>query len=228
MRRYQVLAVFALALIAMNWAAADPLGARLHCRDGQCSVSAASSWGAVVVALSMGTFLCLYRPRAESPAPSMLVGAWRRLGAFVVDFVSVLMVMAPLAAVPVLVAEAHYTAVFNWSFSRDFARPTDAVYIVSGTLVCFIAMFLYFYLHARLGRPTAGQFVFGYRVTPVAGAIPAFGRRVVLSFIGMCVWPVSLVLALSKPCRTFWWDTASDTSVTRVVGGLHVGAERGS
>lgn len=227
MRRYQVLAVFALALIAMNWVAADPLGARLQCRDSRCSVSAASSWGSVVVAMFMGAFLGLYRPRAESPDPSMVVGVWRRLGAFVVDFASVLMVMVPLAAVPVLVAEAHYTAAFNWSFSRDFARPTDTVYIVSGTLVCFLALFLYFYLHARVGRPTAGQFVFGYRVTPVAGAIPAYGLRVVLSFIGMCVWPVSLVLALRLPGRTCWWDTATGTTATRVVADLHDEAKQG-
>jgi RDD family len=218
MNRYQVLAVLVLAFIAMNWASTGQIGATSECHNGHCVVSAASSWVAIVVALGMGIFLALYRPRTQALDPSRVVGVWRRFGAFFVDFTSVVMIVSPLAALPVLVAEANYTATFKWSFMRDYSRPTDAPYILSAVLVMFGALFSYFYLHARYGRPTVGPYVLGYRVTHATGAAPSYARRIVLSFVGLCMWPVSVILALRKPQKSFWWDTATNTMVTRVVG----------
>jgi hypothetical protein len=128
------------------------------------------------------------------------------------------MIMAPVGALPILVAEAKYSGTFEWNFTRHYARPTDAILILPSAVATFLALFVYLYLHARSHRPTIGQFVSGYRVTATPGSEPPnYALRVVLSFIGLCAWSVSLVPALRRPDKAFWWDVVTRTKVARVV-----------
>ena len=47
---------------------------------------------------------------------------WRRFGAFLLDFTTIMMVAVPIGAMPMLVAEYYYTGSFEWSFEREFVN----------------------------------------------------------------------------------------------------------
>jgi hypothetical protein len=128
------------------------------------------------------------------------------------------MIVSPLAALPILAVEVKYADTFQWSFMREYSRPTDSLYFSLGGLAGFAALFLYFYQHGRLGRPTVGQYVLSYRVVPSSGGKPSYALRVLLSFVGLCMWPVSVILASRNSHKTFWWDGATKTEVVRVAG----------
>ena len=38
---------------------------------------------------------------------------------------------------------------------------------------------------------------------------PQIGQRFILSFIGTCVWPISIVLTLRNESKAFWWVDAT-------------------
>jgi hypothetical protein len=218
MNRFLVLALLVVAFFAVGWASDGNVGASSECINGRCVVAASSSLLAVIAAFGLIGLMYFYPQRQCPLDPSRVVGVWRRFGSFLVDFAFVLMIVAPLAALPVLAEEAKYADTFQWSFAREYSRPTDSLYFSLGALACFAALFLYFYQHARLGRPTVGQYVLSYRVVPSGGNKPSYALRVLLSFVGLCMWPVSMILASRNPHKTFWWDAATNTEVVRVVG----------
>ena len=218
MNRLFVLAVVVVAFIASGWVSHGNVGASSECINGQCVVTASSSWFAVVTAFGLAGFMWFYPQRRYPLDPSRVVGVWRRFGSFFIDFAFVLMIVSPLAALPILAVEAKYADPFQWSFVREYTRPTDWLLFSLGGLASFAALFLYFYQHARLGRPTVGQYVLSYRVVPSNDGKPSYALRVLLSFVGLCMWPVSVILAARDSHKNFWWDGATNTEVVRVVG----------
>jgi hypothetical protein len=217
MNRFLVLTVVVIAFITSGWASHGHVGVSSQCRNATCLVSASSSLTSIILALGLLAFLLLYRQREYAPDRQTIVGVWRRIGAFLIDFWLVLLIMSPLAALPVLISEASYTGSFEWSFARGYSRPSDSLYLLPAVFATFAALFLYHHQHGRSSRPTIGQYILGYRIAPLAGCEPRYARRVLLSFVGLCVWPISVILALREPDKAFWWDTASRTKAERVV-----------
>ena len=106
-------------------------------------------------------------------------------------------IVAPIGALPTLIAEYHFTGTFQWAFEREFERPPDTILILPVALGIFVAMFFYFYLHPKRNRQTLGQYVLGYRVIAARQPLGAsYGVRALLSFVGLCAWPISVILAL--------------------------------
>ena len=220
MNRLTAFSLVIAAFLLTGWASGGNIGASSECQDAECVVSASSSILSVGLGFALALLLTLYRLRQNADDSARIVGVWRRFGAFLLDLMLVLMIMAPVGAIPILVAEAKYSGTFEWAFTRHYSRPTDTVLILPSVLATFLALFVYLYLHARSHRPTIGQFISGYRVTanPSSGAAPKYALRVVLSFVGLCAWPVSVVPALRRPDKAFWWDVVTRTKVARVVG----------
>jgi RDD family len=218
MQRRTVFLVLVGAFLLSSWTSGGGIGVSSVCENTECLVAASASALSVVIAVGLALFVVLY-PQTQAVFDfSRAVGIWRRFGAFVLDFALVLMVVSPLAALPILIAEGGYSGTFEWSFQRDFVRPTDGAYLMSGVVAGVLALFYYFYQHVRVGRPTVGQYVLGYRVIKAIGGDrePRYAMSVLTSFIGLCVWPVSVVLALCHPQKAFWWDSATGTAVVRV------------
>jgi hypothetical protein len=207
------------AFILGSWTSDESIGASSACRDADCVVSASSSLLSIIIAIGLLLFLVFYRQIACTVDSSKVVGVWRRFGAFFLDFALVMLIVSPVAALPLLVAEANYTNAFQWSFHRQFARPTDVMYLMPAIVAAFLALFFYFYQHARVGRQTIGQYVLAYKVTMSASAAraPNWALRVILSFCGLCMWPISVVLALRTSQKIFWWDSVTGSSVVRVL-----------
>lgn len=217
MSRLAVFIVVLGAFVLSSWSAGGSVGSSYACENARCAVTASSSPISILLSVALTVFALIYPQRASVPDETGVVGVWRRVGAFLLDFASVVMVAGSLGAVPVLVAEAQFTGVFEWAFERDFERPTDMAYLLPAVVGAFLLLFFYFYLHPRVGRQTLGQYVLGYRVTEAtSGANPSYGARALLSFIGLCVWPISVILALRTPSKAFWWDSATNSKVVRV------------
>jgi hypothetical protein len=217
MNRFLVFIVIPGGLVLSSWASSETVGAQSKCADSECLVSAGSSPVALVVALALLVFLFAYPLRAYPPDDQRVVGVFRRLGAFLLDVGLIMAIAAPIGAIPTLLAEYHYTDKFQWSFTREFARQTDMALILPVAIGIFMAMFFYFSHYPRKNRQTLGQYVLGYRVVAAGSARPpSYGVRTLLSFIGMCMWPISVVMALSSERKAFWWDAASGTEVVHV------------
>lgn len=89
--------------------------------------------------------------------PTMPVGIFQRFGAFILDFMGVLVAFTPAITLPILYYEAQATGTFAWSFSREFARPTDALAVLPGILLAQVSLVTYFYFHAAKNRQTIGR-----------------------------------------------------------------------
>jgi uncharacterized RDD family membrane protein YckC len=217
MIRLVVLALVVVTFILTDWVSGGNLGASSECRNAECLVTASSSVPSLIVASVLALLLAYYRYPQGADDRVKVVGVWRRLGAFLIDFVVVLVIVSPFGAIPILIAEGHYSGTFQWAFTRHYSRATDVALISPSAFVAFLALYLYFYLYSRSNRATTGQFILGYRVVAQPGSNgPNYALRVLLSFVGLCAWPISLFLALRRPEKSFWWDQSTHTRVTRV------------
>ena len=206
------------AIFASASLSGDYVGASSSCVNNQCVVGGSSSVGSVIVGLVIIAFLFLRPVQPTLVDTDGVVGVWRRLGAFFIDFVLVLLAISPIAALPLLIAEASYTGEFEWSFVRKFARPSDGFFVLPAVLASFAALYSYFFLHPLKGKQTVGEHILGFKVIAATdvGPKPIYGTRPITSFIGLCAWPVSVYFALRKEDKRFWWDTDSRTRAVMV------------
>lgn len=215
MNRLFVLLATIAALVVISALAGGSMGLESHCVNGQCDVSVSSSLASTLVGILLIPAALLYPQRRMVFDVSSRVQWWRRLLAFWLDMMVVLAAITPLTTLPILLAEQQATGVFEWSFSRRFARETDALLMIPGILFMFVALYVYFWLHPKFERTTVGQYVLGYTVAPVHGAPPSFFIRPIFAFIGLSMWPISLYMAAKRLDQAFWWDKASVTRVVR-------------
>lgn len=216
MNRYMALAIMIILFFVSIGSAGGNVGATSVCENGKCYTAVSASLVSLALSIIIGLF-ALFCPRREMLAnPAKPVGIFQRFGAFMLDFMAVLSAFTPLFTLPILFFEAQATGAFAWSFSRDFARPTDALAIIPGVLLAQISLVYYYYFHAAKSRQTIGQYILGYKVAPVIGAKPNYLQRTIYAVFGMCMWPVSTYLAARRLDKAFWWDRASGTKVIRV------------
>lgn len=204
--RYLLLASLILLLIL-----AGPSSANSSCIKESCIVEVSASFRALLCG-GVIAVLALFWPRPSATNSSdHPVAILRRLGALLLDFTVVLAVLSPLLCIAVLAMEAEVTGTFAWSFSRDFSRPSDLQIMIPGILLMQFLLVLYFYVHNALNRQTVGKHILGYTVTSSEGEQPNYMAATVLSVIGMCMWPISLYLAVRRQDKSFWWDGTSNT-----------------
>ncbi|GAB5459166.1 MAG: hypothetical protein Hens3KO_21960 [Henriciella sp.] len=187
-----------------------------NCPYDECALAIEMHPGFLIIA---GTAYLICRFGRKEVAPLRIentVGIWTRLGAFCIDLLIVSVFFYPVFALGVLWIEAYWTGEFAWSFSRDFARPTDWV-PDAGTLLVFAIMFTYFRMLPRMHKPTIGQYVMGYMIVPInssQGKIRS-GYRAVCGLFALAFWPFTLYHAAKSPDRVFWWDKDSKTRAVR-------------
>lgn len=188
------------------------------CINDHCYVSAAASPLALVMSIVLMAFAAFYRQAPQTSAYGPPVSIVEGFSAFFIDFFVVMAAIVPISTLPLLFAEANATGNFRWAFERDFARPTDAVMALPSALTIFAFLYAYFYVHPVIGRQTVGQYIMGFRVegVPGIGKKPAFGLNVLLGYIGLCLWPVSVYLALNRKDKAFWWNLRTGTQIVRV------------
>ena len=208
-----------VAIVVAMFATGPRQGFNSTCINDQCYISASASALALVMSMVLTAFAIFYPQAPQTSAYGPPVSIVEGFSAFFIDFFIVMAATAPIATLPLLFAEANATGNFRWAFERDFARPTDAVLAFPSVLTIFAILYVYFYVHPAIGRQTVGQYIMGFRVegVPGIGKKPAFGLNVLLGYIGLCVWPASVYLALNREDKAFWWNLRTGTQVVRVV-----------
>ena len=193
------------------------VGVSSQCLNNNCWINASTSLYGIVSGLVLAVFILLFPRKKFTESSNGVVGIWRRFGAFFLDFFVVLAIITPIATLPILVAESAYTGSFEWSFTRDFSRDSDNYYLITPIFVTFALLFLYFYQYTKNMQQTLGQYVLNYKVVPVAESEknPEFAKRVIYSYIGLCAWPISVILALNSETKACWWDKATNTKLIR-------------
>lgn len=207
-----------VAILVALLATAPHQGFSSTCVNDQCFMSASTSLMGLVASGIMVAVGVLYPQKMGTPMHIEPIKIWERFAAFFIDFLAVLAATTPIATLPILLAEADATGSFQWSFERDFSRLSDGALAILGVLSMFAALFAYFYIHSAISRQTIGQYLLGFRVegVPGTGKKPAFGLNVLLGYIGLCAWPVSVYLAAKRQDKAFWWNLRSRTRLVRV------------
>ncbi len=217
MKRIFVFLIISAMLIISSNSSGGTVGVTSLCQNLQCYTVASSSIISTALGISALIFIAVYRQKNMKMDINNSVGILQRLGALFIDFFVMLMALTPLVVLPILWVEAQITGTFAWSFARPFVRPSDAMIILPGVLLIFVALFFYFYLHARKNRATIGQYLFGFKISASESGTPNYLARTFLSLIGICAWPISIFLALRRQDRKFWWEIKTHTRAVRMI-----------
>lgn len=188
------------------------VGASSQCVNGRCLVGGGSSIFAMFIGLILGGF-ALWFPRKEFIASEEVkVSIWRRIVAMFVDFYALMMVVTPFLAMPLLIIESQHTGEFAWNFVREYQRESDTFAILPVTLLMLVLMISFFYISAKKQTQTLGQYILNIKLKPPEGVevAPSYGQRFFLFFIGLCMWPISLIIALRNERKAFWWDNQTN------------------
>ena len=216
MNRFLVFVVTILLFVAITSASGGYVGVSSQCINQQCFMAASTSL--ISIALGIGFLIYAIKfPRKIFGLSSHRTGAWRRFGAFILDFMVILLSLTPIIVLPALIAEYFHTDSFVWFFQRAFARSSDTWVVLPSVLIMFGGLFYYFYRYCALSKQTLGQYVFGYHiVAEKEGMTAALARkRVLISMLGLCLWPITVIHGLYRK-RVFWWDSASETQAVNI------------
>ena len=143
--------------------------------------------------LALAAFALGYEPQKDLIETTHPVRLWRRFAAFAIDMVALFLVLHPLLSL---------------------------VHVAAGILFGIALVFSYFWLHARFGRATPGQYVMGYRIIATGEGEPEYAHRTLSAFVALCLWPVTAVSASQADSTpgTYHWDRESHTRAVSVVG----------
>jgi uncharacterized RDD family membrane protein YckC len=193
------------------------VGVSSQCLNDDCWVSASSSLFAIISGLLLAAFVLFFPRKNFTESSDGIVGVWRRFGALFLDFLVVLAIITPIAALPLLAVESSYIGSFEWSFIRDFSREADSYFLFPSIFIMFGLVFFYFYQYSKNMQQTLGQYVLNYKVTPVQESRQSypFAKRVIYSYLGLCAWPISVILALKSEKKACWWDKSTNTKAIR-------------
>jgi uncharacterized RDD family membrane protein YckC len=206
---------FVLALVFKS----DVIGASANSVNDVYEFSAGTApWALFLAATVSALYILLLRtPIRDVCTP--LPGIIRRYFAFWVDFVLVIMIVAPVAGLLPVIVEWKRTGLFEWSFIRSTIESSD-LWIVFGVVIfTFIALPILIAIPVSMNKPTPGSSVMGYRIIKDDGTkitlIDAILRNF-LGFIAMSAWFVSPFLLREKKKGKYWVDHVFKTRAIKL------------
>ncbi len=210
MNRAFVFAIFIGAFILTNViSSAEIIGVSLNSSSDPYQMAAGAS--PAVSLLSLLIFLLIIRSpwRTGTPAVDSRVALSRRFIAFLIDLFFAMAVIAPPMALPVLIKEASATGTFAWSFERDFSRPGDMMLSITGVIISFGWLLMYWSVPLLKQRQTAGQYIMGYSIVSGSGGkvtLWSAAGRTICSFVSLCALWITGPLALFNKNRYMLHD----------------------
>jgi len=206
-----IVAVLIASLIIFGGA-----GSQSECLNGVCRVHYHAALPSLLISIPALWLFFLTKPLPGIDVSTSPVRRRVRCLAFLIDTTPILLLTGPIAVV-MLVIEALHTGSFHWTVSRDFGRGTDGFLLVF-ILILFVAWARYFHRSIKLGEPTIGQYVMGFRVIPGSDADaptkPAL--HLFLAAYGAAMWPLTLFLRDKNGDRSFWWNGIANTRAIHV------------
>lgn len=190
--------------------------------DGKTNESyfftASSSAWSIIAALLFFVFIAYFR-RAESQVmEANLTGLLRRAIAVFIDLLALLLIISPIATVPVLLREGFYRGEFHWYFSRNFFRDGDFQLIIIILLVMFVFMLLYYWITMFLNKQTIGQYIMRLKIVFDEGEHTKknISLRVFLFSIGTCLWILTAIIGLFSKEKKLWYEGYTGSRTRKV------------
>lgn len=187
-----------------------------RCVSETCEIVAQTSPWAIVASVLCLALVIFYRPLVFYPAPEQKVRLRSRLAAFFIDIFVGFSIIGPLSALPVVLYVALASGSFWWGVRISGPNLWEHMFAIVLVLGAMVGLFVYFYAPQARGRQTLGQYVMGYRVERVEGRTINYVVLGLLTFVGVCAWPVSVILALLRPDREFWWSVKTGVRAVRL------------
>lgn len=169
-------------------------------------MSASGNPLALVAFISIFLLLLRWPKQHGAIVESSRVSLVRRVAAFYVDMLVAMMGVIPFAVAPILFVEFLVTGAWQWSFERDYARPTDWISAIC-ILGAFYGIFWYWRWHFHRQRQTVGQHLLRFKLVPIHEN-PSIGIRLFAGLIGASWWPL-WPWTIFKERQDYFWDTYS-------------------
>ena len=147
-------------------------------------------WALCYAALTVGLYFLLMYSSPTSHGRTIR-GWWRRLAAFWLDFILVMVAVSPILGLLPVLAEWRRTGVFAWSFERTTPAPGDGILFVMMFAVAIPTVALYYIWPLVRDRPTPGACIMGYQIVAANGAALTFRgalRRTLWGFSFLRDW----------------------------------------
>lgn len=217
MKRLPFFLILGGIIVLMSYAAPQGSGFSNECVDNQCRFVAATSLKALIFGPFLGVMIFFIPKKKIIPDASRAVGIFRRLGAIYINMFVVMLPVISALVVPMLLIEALYTGEFRWSFYREYSRNTDVLVSGLSVLIVFGLMFFYYYRALKIERPTIGQFLMGYYIdgNGEVWTRKRAWKRIGWSMLTLCIWPVTIFIALRNPDKAFWFDLKTNSLAMR-------------
>ncbi|RAK56723.1 RDD family protein [Phenylobacterium deserti] len=194
---------------------------RDECVNGVCVVQARTSLASVLIAAGLLAFVLTYRRKPVEALPGAgPVRLRTRIFALVLDMLAAGAITVPLGALPMLAYAAATSGEFLWAVQSNRATAVDHLFASTLVLATMVGMGVYFFLPVIRGAQTPGQYVAGYRIASVGGSAPKWPAVIVTALLGLLLWPVSVVLALGREDREFWWNRRQGLQAVPVVASV--------
>lgn len=175
----------------------EKIGVAMQQANGHYHFSAGTNIVALLVSPIFIAFLFLRKPKGIRESISDVVPLWRRFTAFLIDFMSALLPISALLALPAVLLEWHYTGTMSWEIVREFSRPSDTL-LALGLVPAFAWMIFYFSYPLTRGTQTIGQYISGYRIAAKDMSSVSYKvaiARTIFSFLVLCLGWLSVPLA---------------------------------
>jgi hypothetical protein len=146
------------------------------------------------------------------PQKGKYVGFIRRIFALGIDAWLLVSAIFITAIPTAYILEWIVIGQWQWAWDRDDKFRDVAPFLIYHAW--FAVAFFYYTRRVREGRPTLGQFVMGFRILPAPDGSPNYARHFRYGAFGLCVYPLTVLLALRKRERResiFDWDAVSNT-----------------
>ncbi len=213
LERASVAGVVATVMCIGYWFATNSMTITGPCGES-CGLLIEGDPALIMTGLTLGLFVGIYRPVSQTPKPWKPVLMWRRFIAFIIDFYVVIMVVFAVLVTASLSIGALLYGSWNWQIRLVDTPPIQMlVFTLFGSSL--LAVFAYFWLHAKFGRATVGKYIMGYTIIPAEeGQLhTSYAYGVFSAFLAMCsvhLW-VWFVKDTDSKIGWYWWDRAGKT-----------------
>lgn len=130
---------------------------------------------------------------------------------------TVTVIALPVVVLPILYIESIHSGSFSWEFFRAYSSDSD-----SHTGWLFLILFLMamagYYFHCLMtGRPTLGQYSFGYNIHNDQNEWDRKSaiKRIALTMISFWIWPIIAIIAATNKTKSFFYDKQTNSYAAR-------------
>lgn len=182
-------------------------------------VQAGSAPWALLFGAAAGIIFLIMMKKSNPAASSEPAGLLRRLGAFFIDFMLLVIAVGGILGLLLVFIEYKRTGIFLWYFRRDFALPNESVWSLVLSCPFFASMILYYAYPPARGKQTIGCYFMSIMVESSDGSALALKtslKRVVFGLFSLGFAWITAPCATKDSQRRMWHDKKTHSRVVFV------------